>query len=257
MRGRGWLRIVTGAAGLALGLLGWDLYARSQENQLFVPTVPATAGALVDLLGTGEFWNAYRETLVPFVYGWFLAIVIGVVAGLAIGRVGVLDGLSKPYVAFLNALPVSTLIPIVVIVFGIGLTARASVVFLFAVIEVVLTTAAGARQIDAGVLEMARSFQMPAWRRFRRVIVPGALPAMLAGVRVGTARAVVGMVVMELLLVSVGVGLLLSRFKDTFRSDDLYALVATMAIFGLVLQWALRWLERKALGWRPTAWEAQ
>jgi ABC-type nitrate/sulfonate/bicarbonate transport system permease component len=237
--------------------LAWDLYARAQENQLFVPTVAATASALWELVRTGEFWAAYGETLVPFFYGWLLAMVVGVVAGLAIGRLGLLDGLTKPYVAFLNALPVSTLIPIVVIVFGIGLTARASVVFLFAVIEVVLTTAAGARQIDAGVLEMSRSFQMPAWRRFRRVIVPGALPAMLAGVRVGTARAVVGMVVMELLLVSVGVGLLLSRFKDTFRSDDLYALVVTLAVFGLLLQWALRRLERKVLGWRPVAWEAQ
>jgi ABC-type nitrate/sulfonate/bicarbonate transport system permease component len=255
VRGHRWPRILIGAAGLGLGLLAWDLYARAQENQLFVPTVSATAAALWGQLGSGEFWAAYGETLVPFVYGWLLALVVGIAAGLAIGRLQLVDGLTKPYVAFLNALPVSTLIPIIVIVFGIGLAARTAVVFLFAVIEVVLTTAAGARKIDAGVMEMARSFRAPAWRRFRRVILPGSLPAIVTGVRVGTARAVVGMVVMELLLVSLGVGLLLSRYKDTFRSDDLYALVVSLAVFGLLLQWALRWLERKVLSWRPLAWE--
>lgn len=249
------MSVLTGAIGIALGLLVWDLYARAQDTQLFVPTVSATARALWRQLGTGEFWAAYGQTLVPFLYGWLLAVVVGVGAGLAIGRLHLIDGLTKPYVAFLNALPISTLIPIVVIVFGIGHTARTSVVFLFAVIEVVLTTAAGARRIEADVLEMARSFQAPAWRRFHRVIVPGALPAILAGIRVGTARAVVGMVVMELLLVSVGVGLLLSRYKDTFRSADLYAIVVSLAVFGLLLQGVLRWIEQRVLSWRPMAWD--
>ena len=248
------LRVGIGVLGIALGLLVWDLYARAQETQLFVPTVAATAAALRRLLTSGEFWAAYRETLVPFLYGWLLAVVAGVGAGLAVGRLRVIDGLTKPYVAFLNALPVSTLIPIVVIVFGIGIAARTSVVFLFAFIEVLLTTAAGARRIDASIMEMTRSFQAPAWRRFRRVIVPGSLPAILAGIRVGTARAVVGMVVMELLLVSVGVGLLLSRYKDTFRSPELYAVVVSLAIFGLLLQGVLRRIEAKALRWRPVAW---
>ncbi|MPZ87255.1 MAG: ABC transporter permease subunit [Nitriliruptorales bacterium] len=247
-------RVVTGVAGLCLGLVVWELSARTQDTQLFLPTVTAMGAAFWRALGTGEFWAAYGQTLVPFLYGWLLAVAVGVVAGLVIGRLVVMDKLSKPYVAFLNALPVSTLVPLVVITLGIGIAARTAVVFLFAVVEVLLTTAAGAREISRDLSEMARSFQATAWRRFRRVILPGALPGILAGIRVGSARAVVGMVVMELLLVPVGVGLLLLRYKDTFRSAELYALVVSLAIFGLALQGLLRWMERRILSYRPEPW---
>lgn len=247
-------RYAMGGAGLCLGLLVWELAARAQETSLFLPTVTATVAALWRLLRTGEFWTAYGQTLTAFLYGWLLAVAFGVVAGLVVGRLPVIDKLSRPYVAFLNALPVSTLIPLVVITLGIGMGARIAVVFLFAVVDVLLTTAAGAREIGRDLFEMARSFQATAWRRFRRVVLPGALPAVLAGVRVGSARAVVGMVVMELLLVPIGVGLLLLRYKDTFRSAELYALVVSLAAFGLALQGLLRWMERKVLSYRPRAW---
>lgn len=247
-------RYVTGAVGLGLGVLAWDLFARAQETALFVPTVTSTAAALVGLLGDAEFWGAYAQTLVPFLYGWVLAVVVGVAAGLVIGRSPIADKLTKPYVAFFNALPVSTLVPLVVIVLGIGLPARTAVVFLFAVVEVLLTTAVGAREIRRDLFEMAASFQASGWHRFRRVVLPGSMPGILAGIRVGSARAVVGMVVMELLLVSVGVGLLLVRYQDTFRSAQLYALVVSLALFGLALQGLLRGLERRALRWRPEAW---
>lgn len=245
---------ITGAIGLGIGLLMWQLYAMTQETMLFVPTVTATTAALWGLLGDGEFWRAYGQTVLPFLYGWVLAIVVGVSTGLAVGRVGVIDRLSKPYVAFLNALPVSTLIPVVVITLGIDMAARVMVVFLFAVVEVVLTTASSAKEIDPQLMQMARSFQASRRQRFRRVVLPGALPGILAGIRVGSARAVVGMVVLELLLVSVGVGLLLSRYKDTFQSPRLYALVVSLAIFGLALQAVLRFMERRILSWRPAAW---
>lgn len=248
-------RHFVGALGLLLGLLIWELFARQQETQLFLPTVGATAVSFWELLGESEFWAAYRQTLQPFLYGWILAVVVGVVAGLVIGRSTVIDKLSKPYVAFLNALPISTLVPIVVITLGIDMAARTSVVFLFAVIEVLLSTAAGAREVPADLLEMSRSFRADRWRRFRRVVLPGSLPGILAGIRIGSARAVVGMVVMELLLVSVGVGLLLLRYKDTFQSARLFAVVVSLAIFGLALQAALRRMEERVLSWRPEAWE--
>lgn len=248
---------VVGALGLLGGLAFWEFYARQQETELFLPTVTAMVAALWELLFTADFWLAYGQTLQPFVYGWLLAVVVGVLAGLVVGRLEVIDGLSKPYVAFLNALPISTLIPLVVISLGIGVAARTAVVFLFAVVEVLLSTAAGAREVRRELLEMASSFQAGPWHRFRRVVLPGSLPGILAGIRVGSARAVVGMVVMELLLVSVGVGLLLLRFKDTFRSAELYAVVVSLAVFGLVLQAALRKMERRVLSWRPDAWGAR
>jgi ABC-type nitrate/sulfonate/bicarbonate transport system permease component len=246
-----WGRTVVGGAAVVAVLAGWEVYGRSLESNLFIPTFSQVVGALVELAGTVEFWLAYRDTLVPFGWGWSLALVVGVPFGLLMGRSRVATGLTIPYMAFLNALPISTLVPVVVIAFGIGLSARATVVFLFAIVDVVLTTAAGVLYVDRELVEMARSFGMSRARRFRRVIFPGSMPGILAAIRVGTGRAVVGMVVMELLLVSVGVGRLISRFKDGFRSPELYAVVVSLAIFGLAALALVRRVELRALRWRP------
>lgn len=242
---------LVGAAAILAGLLAWELYGRAQETSLFVPTLGETLGALAELATTREFWSSYQQTMVPFLYGWVAALVVGVVLGLIVGQSGVARRLSAPYVAFLNALPISTLVPIVVIAMGIGILARSAVVFLFAIVEVLLSTAAGVRYIGEDINEMARSFGMRGVKRFRRVVLPGAMPGIMAGVRVGTGRAVVGMVVVELLLVSVGVGRLINRFKDGFNSPELYAVVLTLAIFGLGVLAAVRRLEVHMLRWRP------
>jgi ABC-type nitrate/sulfonate/bicarbonate transport system permease component len=142
------------------------------------------------------------------------------------------------------------LVPVVVVALGIGMVARSTVVFLFAFFEVLLSTAAGVRYIGDDIREMARSFGMGPLRRFRRIVLPGAMPAIMAGLRIGTGRAVVGMVVMEFLLVSVGVGRLVSRFRARFDSPALYALVFSLAVFGLVALALMRRLEVRTLRWR-------
>ncbi|MCY3951112.1 MAG: ABC transporter permease subunit, partial [bacterium] len=154
---------------------------------------------------------------------------------------------------FFNTLPVSTLVPVVVIVFGIDMVARSAVVFLFAIVEVTLTTASGVRFVDRDLMDMGRSFGLRRIRRLTRIILPGAAPGIAAAVRVGTGRAVVGMVVMELLLVSVGVGKLISRSRDLFQAPRLYAVVVSLAIFALAVHALMQALERRSQRWRGAA----
>lgn len=244
---------LVGALALLAGLAGWEIYARSLDNNIFFPTFGSMIEALVGLLGTSDFWNAYRVTIVPFLYGWAASIVLGVLLGLIVGLSPVMWKLVSPYVAFLHALPVSVLVPVVVVGAGIGLLARSTVVFLFGFFDVLLSTAAGVAYISDDIREMTRSFGMGPIRRFRRVVLPGAMPAIMAGLRIGTGRAVVGMVVMELLLVSVGVGRLVIRYRATFQAPELYALVFTLALFGLFALWVMRNLETRALRWRKDA----
>ncbi|MGH8913403.1 MAG: ABC transporter permease [Acidimicrobiia bacterium] len=243
-------RVLVGAASLAVGILLWEIYARLAADPVFIPTSGDVIVAFWALLGEADFWSSYATTLEPFLIGWSTAIVLGVSLGLWMGRSRVITGLSAPHLAFLNALPISTLVPVVVIVAGIDLVARSIVVFLFAIVEVVLTTASGVRYIDPDLFAMGKSFSLSRRKRLTRIILPGAAGGIAAAIRVGTGRAVVGMVVMELLLVSVGVGRLISRYRDTFQAPSLYAVVLSLAIFALVVQALLRRLERKALTWR-------
>jgi ABC-type nitrate/sulfonate/bicarbonate transport system permease component len=123
-------------------------------------------------------------------------------------------------------------------------------VFLFAVVEIILNTAAGVRYASRDLIEMARSFKATEWRLFRKVILPDSLPGIMAGVRIGTGRAVVGMVVVEILLVAVGVGLLILRYRARFQSANLYAMVFSLAVFGVVLLTIARLVERRVTRWK-------
>ncbi|MPZ51393.1 MAG: ABC transporter permease subunit [Acidimicrobiia bacterium] len=243
-------RYLVGFASLGAGLVLWDVYARTLGDPVFIPTIPDIAGAFVDLVGDQEFWSSYATTLEPFLIGWLTALVVGIPFGLLMGRSRVVTGLTMPELSFVSALPISTIVPVVVILFGIDLVARSTVVFLFAIVEIVFTTASGVRYIDKDLYDMGDTFGLSRLKRFTRITLPGATAGIAAAIRVGTGRAVVGMVVMELLLVSVGVGRLISRYKDAFEASRLYAVVLSLAIFALAVQAILRSLERRALKWR-------
>jgi len=244
---------LVGAAALIVGFLAWEFYARSLENNIFFPTVGSMVEGLVALVQDPDFWAAYRLTLVPFLWGWVTSMIAGVVIGLIAGLNKTAWRLISPYVAFFHALPVSVLVPVMVVAFGIGLLASSSIVFLFGFFEVLLSTVVGVSYISDDIRDMTRSFGMGRVRAFRRVVLPGAMPAIMAGLRIGTGRAVVGMVVMELLLVSVGVGRLIIRYRALFQADLLYALVVTLALFGLLALAGMRRLENYVLRWRGDA----
>ena len=243
-------RLTVGVLSVLAGLLAWDVYTRTAGDQLFTPTVPSIASAFWDLVREREFWASYATTLEPFFYGWASALVLGLTLGLVMGLSRPVTTVSMPHLGFFNTLPVSTLVPVVVIVFGIDLVARSAVVFLFAIVEVTLTTASGVRFVDRDLMDMGRSFGLKRIRRLTRIILPGAAPGIAAAVRVGTGRAVVGMVVMELLLVSVGVGKLISRSRDLFQAPRLYAVVVSLAIFALAVHALMQALERRTQRWR-------
>ncbi|HSJ35944.1 MAG TPA: ABC transporter permease, partial [Acidimicrobiia bacterium] len=231
-------------------LLIWELYGRAQETTLFFVPFTSVVGALWEQIQTAEFWDAYRQTFIPFVWGWLLSLAVGIALGLLIGRFRTFDALTKPYLTFLNALPVSTLVPIAVILLGIGYASRILVVFLFGVVEVTLNTAAGVRYVSRDLVEMGESFNASQWQLFRKVIFPASVPGIMAGVRIGTGRAVVGMVVVEILLVAVGMGRLILRYRGRFQSADLYAVVLALIIFGILLQVIARRIERRASRWK-------
>jgi ABC-type nitrate/sulfonate/bicarbonate transport system permease component len=237
-------------ASVGLVLVIWEIYGRAQDTTLFFVPFTSVVTALWEMVQTAEFWEAFRQTFIPFIWGWLLSLAVGIVLGLLIGRFPAFDALTKPYVTFLNALPISTLVPVAVILFGIGYPSRILIVFLFGVIEVTLNTAAGVRYVNRDLVEMGESFNGTQWRLFRKVILPGSVPGIMAGVRIGTGRAVVGMVVVEILLVAVGMGRLILRYRGRFQSAELYAVVLALILFGILLQVLARRIELRASRWK-------
>ncbi len=245
-----WTPWVFRIGSVGLVLLIWEVYGRAQDTTLFFVPFSSVIVSLWDLARTSEFWSAFGQTFIPFIWGWLLSLAVGILLGLLIGRFRTFDALTKPYVTFLNALPVSTLVPIAVILFGIGYASRILVVFLFGVVEVTLNTAAGVRYVSRDLVEMGESFNAKQSRLFRKVILPASLPGIMAGIRIGTGRAVVGMVVVEILLVAVGMGRLILRYRGRFQSAELYAVVLALILFGILLQVIARRFERRVSKWK-------
>lgn len=237
--------------GLLVGLLGlWEWAGRTYGTPFTFPPASAVAEAFVDLLGDPALWEAIVITLEAFAFGFGLALVVGIATGLVAARFAVFDRLSAVWLRILMTAPLAPLVPLLIGVFGIELPSRVALVFLFSVAVIALNTRTGIRGVDPTLIQMARSFGVGELATFLRVRLPGAVPAIMAGVRLGAGRAVVGMVVAELIIVSVGLGRLINVFRGRFQAADMFAVVIVILIIGVAILLFVKWLERRMTAWK-------
>jgi NitT/TauT family transport system permease protein len=224
----------------------WEVGGRSAGG-VFFPPLSSVLGALVRLLGNRDLLKALGDSFSAFALGLSVAVVTGLVIGALMGRFQLAGRVGVQYVAFFLAVPMSALVPVVVVAAGVGVVARATVVFLFAFFEIVWNTYLGVRYVDRAQIEMATAYGAKGRRMFTRVLLPAALPAILAGLRLGAGRAFIGMVAAELLLASVGLGLLMRRFQSRFLNAELFATVLLMLLIAAVVIGLLQVIERRLL----------
>ncbi|GHC90214.1 ABC transporter permease [Streptomyces flavofungini] len=226
----------------------WEGYARTHES-ILLPTFTETAAATVTLLGEGELWRAAWLSNQALVLGFLIAVALGVPAGLLLGRFSAIERYTDVYLSILLVTPMAGIIPLLVMSVGFGLASRVILVALFSVVMAVTNARAGIRQIDASLIEMSRTFGASEAQIWRRVLIPGAMPAIMTGVRLALGRAVTGMVIVELLMVSVGYGGLILTYRSHFDAPALYAVVVIVLSEAVLLISAARWIERKMTPW--------
>lgn len=236
----------------ALSLAGaaslWEFFGRTQHS-LLLPTFTDTIGALIGLLGTRELWEALWVSNQAMVLGFSAAASIGILLGLCMGRWHLAETLLDPYLSILLVTPMSALIPIMIMMTGLGILTRVLIVFSFAVVVITVNTRAGLKTLDPNWIEMARSFGASEWLLWRKILLRGALPAIMTGLRLGMARAITGMVFVELLLLALGLGRLILDFQGNFESADLYATVFVIVAEAVILMQVLKWLEQRVAPW--------
>jgi NitT/TauT family transport system permease protein len=239
---------------IALAIFGvlWETYAVNHKS-ILVPSFTATMAALPGLITSGELWDRMWVSNQALILGFAASCVIGIPIGLLLGRFRRAERFANLYINILLVTPMAAIIPIILMSTGIrdgALLSRVILVVLFTFVMLIVNSRAGVRQVDPSVIEMARCFGASELQIWRRVLLPGSIPAVMAGVRIGLGRAVTGMVIIELLLVAVGLGNLVQRYEARMQGDLLYALVIIIVIEALLLIQAARWLERKVAPWR-------
>jgi ABC-type nitrate/sulfonate/bicarbonate transport system permease component len=230
-----------------LALWQWAAWVPVSFN---FPTPWATLTSLWELLRSGALLQASAISLQSLALGLAAAILIGVPLGLVMGVARGFGRVARVYMDLLIALPTAALIPLVILSFGISIASSAVIVFVFSAPFITMNAYGGVRDTRPRLMEMARSFGASRLQLFRRVVLPSALPMILAGMRLGLSRAFLGLIVAELLLSPFGLGKLIMNSRSMFEHDKMFATVAwTLILSGLAL-YALSRAETRLLRWR-------
>ncbi|MFC1816407.1 ABC transporter permease, partial [Thermodesulfobacteriota bacterium] len=158
--------------------------------------------------------------------------------------------IGDPFITLLYATPRISLIPLIIIWLGIGLWSKVAVVFLGAIFPIIINTTGGFRTLDESLLKAARSFGADNWIIFRTIGLPGSVPFIISGLRLGLGRGLVGIVVAEMFASQAGIGYLIMLAGSSFQTDTVFVGVGIIAGSALLLDSALRMLERRFESWR-------
>jgi ABC-type nitrate/sulfonate/bicarbonate transport system permease component len=237
------------AASVAGFFLIWEWAARVPVSFNF-PSPLATLVALGNLLRSGALLAATFTSLQSLLLGFGAAVLLGVPLGLVMGVVRPVGRVARVYLDLLIALPTAALIPLVILSFGINVVSSAVIVFVFSAPFVTMNAYGGVRDVRPRLVEMARAFDASWLQLFTRIVLPSALPMILAGLRYGLSRAFVGLIVAELLLSPFGLGRLIMASRSMFEHDRMFATVLWTLLLAGTLLAALARLESRLLRWR-------
>jgi NitT/TauT family transport system permease protein len=231
-------------ASLVIWAIAWEIAGRTGAS-FIIPPLSAIAVRLVEIVPTATFGAALWTTATTFVIGNAIAITLGIPLGVIMGRSALADRLLLPWVNMFISAPLSALVPVIMVLFGLGDTTIILTVVLFALWIIVLDTRAGVRGISISLVEMARSFGASGWQAFTKIYLWAALPEILSGIRLGLIRAVKGVVIGQLLVSIVGFGRLFELYSSRFLMEHFWALLFILFAFAFVLNETLAWLERR------------
>ncbi|MGH3665098.1 MAG: ABC transporter permease [Egibacteraceae bacterium] len=237
--------------GFAVLVLGtWEVYGRL-GNPLILPPASGVFAALADMTFGGPLPAALWSSVKLLTIGFAVALASGFLLGVIVGRYKTMDRTLGPFLNALYATPTIALVPIVLVWFGFELTGRVVVVFLASFFPVLINVYAGVRDAPLNLIEVARSFGVGSeFGLLRRVVIPAATPFIMAGIRLGIGRGVVGMAVAEVYLRLGGIGALIVQYGASFQTDFLLAAILPLPLLGIGLTKLFAYVERHYQYWR-------
>ena len=229
---------------LVFWALVWEIVGRTGWMFL-VPPFSDVLISCLELIQTASFRDAVAITLNAFVSGMGIAVGLGIPLGILMGRIEAADRLLGLWVNVFVSAPLTALVPVIMILFGIGQTTIVVTVTLFAIWIIVLDTRAGVKNISPSLLEMARSFCANRWQLYSKVLIWAALPEILAGIRVGLIRGVKGVVIGQLLVSIIGLGELFEVYSRNFLMEKFWAVTILLFAFAVALSELIEFIERR------------
>ena len=244
---RPWLaRLVVIAALLVL----WELAARFLVDPLFLSPPSTVIMSLGKVFGTRGVPAALQLTLFELAIAFVLAVAIGLVLGLAIGLQPLMRRSFYPIVLLLYGMPQVTVLPLFILLFGIGAASKIAFGVTHGVFPVIVTVVAGVQNLKPILLVSARSMGASRWQIFRYVIFPHMVPSFFAGMRLGMSGVLLGVLLAELYVSVAGIGYFTTLFTQNFDPTKLLGLIGVLAAMAIVLNAIVRRAENHFARWR-------
>lgn len=235
-----------------VGLIAlWEVGSRTGLiSNLVLPAPSEAFEAFLQLLETGMFWNHLSASLQRLVIGWICGTVLGVSVGMAIGLFSLARAALAPLVSAIFPIPKIALLPLFIIWFGIGEGSKVATILFGTFFPTVISTYGGVDNVDRNLIRMGQSFGLSWSSIVRKIILPGALPAILSGFRISASIAIILLVAAEMIGAEFGIGAYILLAGSLFATDQLIAGVAMLSILGLCFAWLIGRAEKYFLDWR-------
>jgi NitT/TauT family transport system permease protein len=237
----------------ALLLLAWEASgALGVVDPLFVSSPSRVAAALAGLLWEAGFWVDLRVSAVEFGIGFGAAVVTAIALGLLAGWYRRFNAAIDPLLSGLYATPRIALLPLVLIWFGIGIWSKVAIVYLGAFFPIMISVSSGVRITEGRYVRVAKSFSAGQLQLLRSVVLPGSVPFILSGIRLGVGRGLIGVVVGEFYVSSAGIGHRIATAGASLQTDVVFAGVVIVTLIGAVMVAMVHRIERHFERWKPS-----
>lgn len=217
---------------------------------LILPPPSQVALAFWDLIRSGAMVRHVGISVLRVLEGFGIAAILGLGLGIAIGLSRTLERLTDLIIQLVKPIPPIAWIPLAILWFGIGEESKVYIIFLGAFFPIVISTIDGIRQTDQKFVEVARILEVPRFKFIRKVVIPGAYPAIMTGIRVGLMVAWMCVVAAELIAASSGIGYLIMDARQLSQSDVVLVGMITIGVIGKLMDSIIKRLEKRLIDWK-------
>ncbi|MFI5267254.1 MAG: ABC transporter permease [Chloroflexota bacterium] len=247
-----WSILISLACGLALW---WLVVVATGLPKFVLPTPAEVLARLVDYWPTGQLWLHFQATIVEALLGGMVGVLFGLASGYALAKSIVAEKLVAPYLVASQSVPVVAFAPMLILWFGTGLGSKAIICAVIVFFPMTINTMVGLRSVDAGLIEVMRTFRAGRWQILRLIEAPAALPNVFAGLKVGGTLSILGAVVGEFVGAKRGLGFLVNYAAFQLDTPLMFVGLFCLVALGVTVFSLITLAERRALRWRTRGHE--
>ncbi len=232
-------------------LLAWEVAAQlGAIDTRFFPAPSSILRALFELARTGELLRHTAVSLERLFWGFLLGGIPALVLGIAMGIWRPIRALIDPLISATYPIPKSSILPLILLIFGLGEMSKVVMVAIGVFYPVAINATAGVLQINRIYLDVGRSFKASPWDTFRTIALPGALPFIMTGVKLGAGLGLILIAIAEMVGARSGIGYMIWSAWETFSVETMYVGLFVIAIIGFVMTLLLNEIERRIIPWK-------